>query len=74
MALLELNHFTEASIAASRIFQRIDRIQEIDDQDNNGLVPETIQGNIDEVIAAATAANAHSFIRQLPVYETKVSF
>lgn len=47
MALPELNHFTEASVAASRIFHRIDRIPEIDGQDNTGLIPDTIQGNIE---------------------------
>ncbi|GJZ43989.1 putative ABC transporter B family member 8 [Tanacetum coccineum] len=47
MALPELNHFTEASIAASRIFQRIDRTPEIDGQDKNGLIPETINGSIE---------------------------
>ncbi|KAJ0495745.1 putative ABC-type xenobiotic transporter [Helianthus annuus] len=47
MALPELNHFTEASVAASRIFHRIDRIPEIDGHDNNGLVPDTINGQIE---------------------------
>ncbi|KAI3754234.1 hypothetical protein L1987_54013 [Smallanthus sonchifolius] len=47
MALPELNHFTEASVAASRIFHRIDRIPEIDGQDNNGLIPDTINGQIE---------------------------
>nr|XP_043627252.1 putative ABC transporter B family member 8 [Erigeron canadensis] len=47
MALPELNHFTEASIAASRIFHRIGRVPEIDGQDKNGLIPDTIHGNIE---------------------------
>ncbi|XP_024960198.1 putative ABC transporter B family member 8 [Cynara cardunculus var. scolymus] len=47
MALPELNHFTEASVAASRIFHRIDRIPEIDGQDSNGLVPDNIHGQIE---------------------------
>ncbi|XP_071733563.1 putative ABC transporter B family member 8 [Rutidosis leptorrhynchoides] len=47
MALPELNHFTEASIAASRIFHRIDRIPEIDGHDTKGLIPDTIHGNIE---------------------------
>ncbi|GKC03507.1 putative ABC transporter B family member 8 [Tanacetum coccineum] len=108
MALPELNHFTEASIAASRIFQRIDRKPEIDEAGStvalvgasgsgksdllsaliqevydadcgtirclcDGYQETTIDATMDEVIAAATAANAHSFIRQLPEgYETKV--
>ncbi|KAI3709576.1 hypothetical protein L2E82_39342 [Cichorium intybus] len=47
MALPELNHFTEASIAASRIFHRIDRIPEIDGEDIKGLVPDKIHGQIE---------------------------
>ncbi|KAI7737534.1 hypothetical protein M8C21_017025 [Ambrosia artemisiifolia] len=47
MALPELNHFTEASVAASRIFHRIDRVPEIDGHDNNGLIPDTINGQIE---------------------------
>ncbi|KAL8223203.1 hypothetical protein R6Q57_020602 [Mikania cordata] len=47
MALPELNHFTEASVAASRIFLRIDRIPEINIDDKNGLIPDTINGLIE---------------------------
>ncbi|CAH1449755.1 unnamed protein product [Lactuca virosa] len=47
MALPELNHFTEASIAASRIFHRIDRVPEIDGEDIKGLVPDEIHGKIE---------------------------
>ncbi|XP_076926652.1 putative ABC transporter B family member 8 [Bidens hawaiensis] len=47
MALPELNHFTDASVAASRIFHRIDRVPEIDGHDSNGLIPETINGQIE---------------------------
>lgn len=47
MALPELNHFTEASIAASRIFHRIDRVPEIDGEDIKGLVPDEIHGQIE---------------------------
>ncbi|XP_076927615.1 putative ABC transporter B family member 8 [Bidens hawaiensis] len=46
-ALPELKHFTDASVAASRIFHRIDRIPEIDGHDNNGLIPENINGHIE---------------------------
>ncbi|CAI9293275.1 unnamed protein product [Lactuca saligna] len=47
MALPELNHFTEASIAAARIFHRIDRVPEIDGEDIKGLVPDEIHGQIE---------------------------
>lgn len=47
MALPELNHFTEASIAASRIFHRIDRVPEIDGEEIKGLVPDNIHGQIE---------------------------
>ncbi|KAF2285193.1 hypothetical protein GH714_038996 [Hevea brasiliensis] len=148
MALPDLKYFTEASVAATRIFHRINRVPEIDGEDAKGLVLDkykaklnsnksnshthlaqislssktsasklkqdkqidgadiktmnlkwirgkmglvsqehalfgtSIKDNImfgkldatmDEVTAAATAANAHNFIRQLPEgYETKV--
>ncbi|KAL9154242.1 hypothetical protein ABFS82_10G102500 [Erythranthe guttata] len=45
VALPEVKYFTEASVAASRIFQRIDRIPQIDT--NNGLVLEKIRGEIE---------------------------
>ncbi|XP_031249243.1 putative ABC transporter B family member 8 [Pistacia vera] len=47
MALPEVKYFTEASVAATRIFNRIDRIPEIDGEDTKGLVLEQIQGEIE---------------------------
>lgn len=47
MALPEVKYFTEASVAATRIFNRIDRIPEIDGEDTKGLVSDKIQGEIE---------------------------
>ena len=47
MAIPELKYFTEASVAASRIFQRIDRIPEIDSEEKDGLVLEKIRGEVE---------------------------
>ncbi|KAA8523169.1 hypothetical protein F0562_009592 [Nyssa sinensis] len=47
IALPELKYFTEASVAASRIFDRIDRIPEIDGEDTKGLVLDKIQGKVE---------------------------
>ncbi|KAL4194200.1 hypothetical protein AMTRI_Chr05g58120 [Amborella trichopoda] len=47
IALPEVKHFTEASIAAARIFKRIDRVPEIDTEEEKGIMPEKIQGNIE---------------------------
>ncbi|KAK6794223.1 hypothetical protein RDI58_007676 [Solanum bulbocastanum] len=47
MALPEVKYFTEASVAASRIFDRIDRVPEIDGEDTRGLVLEDIRGEIE---------------------------
>lgn len=47
MALPELKYFTEASVVASRIFHRIDRIPEIDGEERNGLVLEKIRGEVE---------------------------
>ncbi|XP_059638215.1 putative ABC transporter B family member 8 [Cornus florida] len=47
MALPDVKYFTEASVAALRIFDRIDRIPEIDGEDTKGLVLEQIQGELD---------------------------
>ncbi|KAK9947837.1 hypothetical protein M0R45_003438 [Rubus argutus] len=47
MALPDLRHFTEASIAASRIFDRIDRKPLIDGEDTKGLVLENIKGELE---------------------------
>ncbi|XP_057968888.1 putative ABC transporter B family member 8 isoform X2 [Malania oleifera] len=45
-AIPEVNYFAEASVAATRIFERINRIPEIDGEDTKGLVLEEIAGNI----------------------------
>ncbi|KAM7275818.1 hypothetical protein ACFE04_017684 [Oxalis oulophora] len=47
MALPDLKHFTDASVAATRIFNRIDRVPEIDGEDTIGIVLENIRGTID---------------------------
>lgn len=47
VALPELKYFTEASVAASRIFQRISRIPEIDGEDSKGLVLDKIRGEVE---------------------------
>lgn len=47
MALPDLKYFTEASVAASRIFDMIDRIPSIDGEDTKGLVLESISGKIE---------------------------
>lgn len=47
MALPEVKYFTEASVAASRIFARIDRVPEIDGEDTRGLVLENIRGEVE---------------------------
>ncbi|XAR53383.1 hypothetical protein NMG60_11021921 [Bertholletia excelsa] len=48
VALPEVKYFTEASIAASQIFNRINRIPEIDGEDGkNGLILENIRGQIE---------------------------
>lgn len=47
IALPEVKYFTEASVAATRIFNRIDRIPEIDGEDTEGLVLDKIQGEIE---------------------------
>eukprot|EP00257_Ricinus_communis_P014094 XP_015571690.2 putative ABC transporter B family member 8 [Ricinus communis] len=47
MALPDLKYFTEASVAAKRIFNRIDRVPEIDGEDTKGLVLEKMQGEIE---------------------------
>ncbi|KAK4837372.1 hypothetical protein QYF36_004971 [Acer negundo] len=46
-ALPEVKYFTEASVAATRIFERMDRIPEIDGEDTKGLVLDKIQGQIE---------------------------
>ncbi|KAG8636189.1 hypothetical protein MANES_16G108200v8 [Manihot esculenta] len=47
MALPDLRYFTEASVAATRIFHRIDRVPEIDGEDTEGVVLDKIQGEIE---------------------------
>ncbi|KAI3443719.1 hypothetical protein Pfo_000384 [Paulownia fortunei] len=47
VALPEVKYFTEASVAASRIFDRIDRIPEIDGEDRKGLVLDKIRGELE---------------------------
>ncbi|GFS43919.1 hypothetical protein Acr_00g0087760 [Actinidia rufa] len=46
VALPEVKYFTEASVAASQIFDRINRIPQIDSEDTNGLILETIRGEV----------------------------
>ncbi|KAF9616027.1 hypothetical protein IFM89_027966 [Coptis chinensis] len=47
MALPDIKHFTEASVAATRIFQRIDRIPKIDGEDMKGLVLKHVHGELE---------------------------
>ncbi|XP_009616711.1 putative ABC transporter B family member 8 [Nicotiana tabacum] len=47
MALPEVKYLTEASVAASRIFARIDRVPEIDGEHTGGLVLEKIRGEVE---------------------------
>ncbi|OVA12498.1 ABC transporter [Macleaya cordata] len=47
VALPDLKYFTEASVAASRIFKRIDRVPIIDGEATKGLVLEQIHGELE---------------------------
>ncbi|XP_021276536.1 putative ABC transporter B family member 8 [Herrania umbratica] len=47
VALADLKYFTEATIAATRIFARIDRTPEIESEDTKGIVLDTIRGDIE---------------------------
>ncbi|KAJ4842833.1 ATP-binding cassette, sub-B (MDR TAP), member 8 [Turnera subulata] len=47
IALPDLKYFTEAIVAATRIFNRIDRVPEIDGEDTKGIVLDNIQGEIE---------------------------
>lgn len=47
MALPDVKYFTEASVAAQRIFDRIDRIPLIDGEDTKGLVLDKIRGELE---------------------------
>nr|QVT92292.1 ABC transporter [Salvia miltiorrhiza] len=46
-ALPEVKYLTEASVAASRIFERIDRVPEIDGEDSKGVVLDDIRGEVE---------------------------
>ncbi|XP_030529888.1 putative ABC transporter B family member 8 [Rhodamnia argentea] len=46
MALPDVKYFTEASVAAARIFERIDRVPEIDSESPKGCVLDNISGEI----------------------------
>lgn len=48
VALPELKYFTEASVAASRMLERIDRVTQIDGEDSTkGLVLEKMRGDVE---------------------------
>ncbi|XP_068643273.1 putative ABC transporter B family member 8 [Aristolochia californica] len=47
MALPDVKYFTEATVAARRIFERIDRVPVIDGEDEKGLVLEKVRGEIE---------------------------
>ncbi|KAL2479880.1 ABC transporter B family member 18 [Abeliophyllum distichum] len=47
VALPEVKYFAEASVAASKMFDRIDRIPEIDGEETKGLVLEKIRGELE---------------------------
>ncbi|XVF34914.1 hypothetical protein REPUB_Repub18cG0099400 [Reevesia pubescens] len=47
VALADLKYFTEAAVAATRIFARIDRTPDIDSEDTKGIVLDTIRGDIE---------------------------
>lgn len=47
VALPDLKYFTEASVAAQRIFDRIDRVPAIDGEDTKGVVLENIRGELE---------------------------
>ncbi|KAL4318551.1 hypothetical protein GQ457_18G001090 [Hibiscus cannabinus] len=47
VALADLKYFTEAAIAATRIFARIDRIPKIDGEDTKGIVLKTVRGGVE---------------------------
>ncbi|KAG6411670.1 hypothetical protein SASPL_129754 [Salvia splendens] len=46
-ALPEVKYLTEASVAASRIFERIDRVPDINSEDSEGVVLDKIRGEIE---------------------------
>ncbi|CAL9096365.1 unnamed protein product [Musa acuminata var. zebrina] len=47
MALPEVKHFTEASVAAKRILERINRLPRIDAEDPNGIKLDGIHGEVE---------------------------
>ncbi|KAH7855007.1 hypothetical protein Vadar_020204 [Vaccinium darrowii] len=47
VALPEVKYFTEASVAATHIFDRINRIPQIDGDDEKGIVLERIRGEVE---------------------------
>ena len=47
MALPELKHFTEASVAATRILDRINRVPQINADDPKGLILDQIRGELE---------------------------
>lgn len=47
MALPEVKYFTEASVAATQIFDRINRIPQIDSGDKKGIVLENMRGEVE---------------------------
>ncbi|XWS17332.1 hypothetical protein CRYUN_Cryun33cG0058300 [Craigia yunnanensis] len=47
VALADLKYFTEATVAATRIFARIDRTPGIDSEDTKGIVLDTIRGDVE---------------------------
>ncbi|KAJ8444470.1 hypothetical protein Cgig2_024034 [Carnegiea gigantea] len=46
-AIPEMKHFAEASVAASRIFERIDRVPLIDGEDEQGFTLEMLGGEVE---------------------------
>ncbi|KAI9128620.1 hypothetical protein K1719_000103 [Acacia pycnantha] len=46
VALPDLKYFTEASVAASRLFDMIDRVPTIDSEDTRGIVLDSITGKL----------------------------
>lgn len=47
MALPDLKYFTEASVAATRIFERINRVPLIDGENTKGILLEKIRGELE---------------------------
>lgn len=47
MALPDVKYFTEAAVAATRIFEMIDRVPLIDGENTNGIVLDKVRGELD---------------------------